>query len=152
MVKFPEKELREGQKTKAQLPVFVYGTLRPGQKNYFPFLGGRILRETPATIEGRLFYVRGEGYPYLLPGGGIVRGDLVELRPEKYDQTLRELDDLEEFDPQDEPESIYLRRRGRVTPEEGKDVVAWVYFWNLKEDAGERVESGDFRDVAGSEG
>jgi gamma-glutamylcyclotransferase (GGCT)/AIG2-like uncharacterized protein YtfP len=153
MKKKPEKESKEkpaGDLT--QLPVFVYGTLRPGQKNYAPFLAGRTLREAPATIEGRLFFVTGEGYPYLLPGGGTVRGDLVELRPEVYEATLRSLDRLEEYDSRNEPGSVYLRRRGRVTLLSGREVLAWVYYWNGLEDAGDRVEGGDFGNREGSEG
>lgn len=145
MEKMPGTESkRASDGSTARLPVFVYGTLRPGQKNYPRYLGGRTLRETPAAIEGRLYYVSGEGYPYLLPGGGTVRGVLAELRPELYGPTLLELDQLEEYDPQNEARSVYLRRRAAVTLGGGRRAEAWVYYWNRREDAGERIESGDF--------
>jgi gamma-glutamylcyclotransferase (GGCT)/AIG2-like uncharacterized protein YtfP len=139
-------------KDTVRLPVFVYGTLRPGQKNYTTFLAGRTLRETPAVIKGRLFYVEDGGYPYLLPGGGTVRGDLIELRSETYQDTLRALDELEEYDPCNEAPSVYLRRRARVTAEDGRETVAWVYYWNRREYAGKRIEDGDFGARDASEG
>jgi len=129
-----------------RLPVFVYGTLRPGQKNYPRYLQGRTLREYPATIHGRLYFVADGGYPYLKPGEGTVTGELLELNPASYDETLYELDLLEEYDPQDEGHSVYLRRKSTVTLSQGKQVAAWVYYWNLPETTGEEIESGDFSD------
>ncbi len=128
-----------------RLPVFVYGTLRPGEENYPAFLGGRTELILPATIRGRLFYVADGGYPYLEAGGGIVRGELIFLAPALYAETLRRLDELEEYDPADEARSIYLRRRAAVLPNGGEETVAWVYYWNAPALRGTPIAGGDFR-------
>lgn len=127
-----------------RLPVFVYGTLRPGQKNYPRYLQGRTLREHSATVCGRLYLVDDGGYPYLTSGNGRVFGEVVELRPEHYREALRELDELEEYDPRDEEHSVYLRRKTEATLEDGERLTAWVYYWNCPEISGRRIRSGDF--------
>lgn len=135
-----------------ELPVFVYGTLRPGQKNFLPFLGGRVLRTVPASIEGRLYFVRDGGYPYLLPEPGRVAGDLAFLDPRLREETLGGLDSLEEYDPLDEDHSIYLRRQAKVTLADGGHVTAWVYYWNCPDIQGIWISSGDFLEWMGTVG
>jgi gamma-glutamylcyclotransferase (GGCT)/AIG2-like uncharacterized protein YtfP len=128
-----------------QLPIFVYGTLRAGQKNYRRYLQGKTVRETPASCSGRLFVLLEEGYPYLLPGPGRVWGELVFIAPEWYQQVLRRLDALEEYDSAREAASVYLRRRAAVHLVNGEEFQAWVYYWN-RPALGELIASGDFLD------
>ncbi len=139
----PEPEPRDGHGER--LPVFVYGTLRPGEKNYPRYLGGRTSRERRGSVEGRLYFVAEGGYPYLLPEPGRVVGELVELQPEGYAATLAALDRLEEYDPRDEAGSVYLRRKTWVTFADGAVERAWVYYWNCPEIKGRLIASGDFR-------
>ena len=134
-----------------QLPVFVYGTLRPGEKNYPRYLQGRSLREVPATVAGELFYIAAGGYPYLLPGRERVQGELIDLDPVVYPEVMQRLDALEEYDPADEPGSVYLRRTADVRTADGTERKAWVYYWNRPEARGKKVESGDFRKSEGSQ-
>ena len=133
-------------KAPSRLPVFVYGTLRPGEKNYPAYLAGRTRREVSATVAGTLYFLAGEGYPCLVAEGGRVRGELMELLPGHYAATLAALDALEEYDPADEAHSVYLRRPARVSLAGGEEVEAWVYYWNGPPPPGERIASGDFRD------
>jgi gamma-glutamylcyclotransferase (GGCT)/AIG2-like uncharacterized protein YtfP len=132
-----------------RLPVFVYGTLRPGEKNYRRYLAGRTCEELPATIRGRLCYVAEGGYPYLEDGDGRVRGELIFLDGDRYAETLQGLDELEEYDPQDEAGSVYLRRQAIVEPQDMAATVAWVYYWNTPRIRGAPIVSGDFRDRPG---
>lgn len=128
-----------------RLPVFVYGTLRPGEKNYSSYLGGKTIREVSATAEGILHFVKSDGgYPYVVSGAGVVHGELIEINPPFYAETLRSLDKLEEYDPADEGKSLYLRRRTTVHLYDGGTADAWIYYWNRPE-AGERIEGGDYR-------
>jgi gamma-glutamylcyclotransferase (GGCT)/AIG2-like uncharacterized protein YtfP len=134
------------------LPVFVYGTLRRGEKNYARYLQGRTLREVSATVAGGLYFAAEGGYPYLLAEGGgeMVVGELMYLDPVCYGETLRSLDLLEEYDCVDEAGSVYLRRRGTVIVEGGKTTTAWIYYWNGPGAAGRRIIGGDFRKRGGS--
>ncbi|MFJ8104774.1 gamma-glutamylcyclotransferase family protein [Streptomyces sp. NPDC096132] len=110
---------------RADLPFFVYGTLRPGEVNHDLFLRGRTLREEPARLTGAVLY-DGPGYPYAVEEpGGVVTGELVTARPEAYARLLAELDRLEEYAPGD-PRNLYERVARRVTVGDGS-TPAWVY-------------------------
>lgn len=119
------------QNNKSPLPVFIYGTLRPEQKNYRRFLAGRTRLEVSATIQGELLLQRqGDSkYPCLMPGSGRVQGDLVFLREDNWQRTLASLDKLEDYCEETDT-GLYLRRRGVVTMDNGEKVTAWCYFWN----------------------
>jgi len=132
--------------TAERLPVFVYGTLRPRGKNFPHYLAGRTVDEVAAKAAGRLYFVADGGYPYVDPGRGTVIGDLIYLDPRHYAQTLQGLDELEEYDPDNESNSVYLRRRTIVTLADGGRVAAWIYYWNCPQIVGVRIASGDFHD------
>lgn len=112
------------------LPVFVYGTLKPGQINYSAFLKGSTLRERPASIAGAALYTAGT-YPYLVIGSGIARpyeqahGMVMTLHPDWYHEVLRRLDWLEGYTPGN-PHSEYQRVPHPVQTASGT-VRAWVY-------------------------
>ncbi|MFF5155873.1 gamma-glutamylcyclotransferase family protein [Streptomyces sp. NPDC000348] len=109
------------------LPFFVYGTLRPGERNHDLFLRGRTLREEPGRLRGAVLY-EGPGYPYAVEEpGGVVSGELVTALPEAYPGLLAELDRLEEYVPGD-PRNLYERvARDVVRTGDGTAVRAWVY-------------------------
>ncbi|MFD9908591.1 gamma-glutamylcyclotransferase family protein [Streptomyces sp. NPDC059063] len=109
-----------------RLPFFVYGTLRPGERNH-AFLHGRVTGSTPARLPDALLY-DGPGYPYVVEaaGEGPVHGDLVTAHPEAYEPLLADLDHLEEYVPGD-PRSLYVRVAREVTRADGATVRAWVY-------------------------
>lgn len=80
------------------LPVFVYGTLRPGSWNHdrwlAPLLAGPC---RPARMAGVALHHH-EGLPYLVPAdeGSVVVGDLADLPVDGYDRALAHLDVLED--------------------------------------------------------
>ncbi len=122
-----------------RLPVFVYGTLRPGRHNHDRFLLGRTLAEVPARLRGAVLY-EGPGYPYAVAGGegeirGEIRGELITIAPDAYAAVLAELDVLEECRPGD-PRALYERVVREVLVEGGGAVRGWVYL------ATERVARG----------
>ncbi|GHF59294.1 gamma-glutamylcyclotransferase [Streptomyces mashuensis] len=113
--------------TPARLPVFVYGTLRPGRCNHDRFLGGRTVAEVPARMRDVVLY-EGPGYPYAVARpGGEVRGELVTVDPERYEEVLAALDVLEGCRPGDPGRSLYDRVVREALVEDGGAVRAWVY-------------------------
>ena len=128
--------------------IFVYGTLRRGEKNHRTYLAGRYRSWAPATLSGRLFFEPEQGYPYLLPGTETVHGELYELDPATAPATLQQLDLLEDYDPQHAAASLYLRRRATARLADGKGVRVWVYYWNGAE-IGRPVAGGDFSSCPG---
>lgn len=110
-----------------RLPFFVYGTLRPGERNHDVHLRGSVEAETPARLSGAVLY-EGPGYPYLVEGpeGTPVRGELITATPSAYDRLLADLDVLEDYAPGD-PRNLYERVVREVTRLDGATAPAWVY-------------------------
>lgn len=111
----------------ARLPFFVYGTLRPGERNHAAHFDGRIAAQGPARLPDAVLY-EGPGYPYLVeePGRGPVHGELVTALPTAYDRLLAALDLLEEYRPGD-PRNLYERVARAALRPDGSPVPAWVY-------------------------
>jgi gamma-glutamylcyclotransferase (GGCT)/AIG2-like uncharacterized protein YtfP len=115
------------------LPIFVYGTLRPGQGNYDRFVLGKTAREVAAMLPDHAMFVL-DGYPCITAdaNGGAVIGDTLILQPELFPAVLAALDRLEGYTPGD-ASSPYLRVRRRVRTGEGdggeppRTSLAWVY-------------------------
>lgn len=130
-------------KPPTRLPLFVYGTLRPGAANFASYLGPCAISSRPATVRGRLF-LHDEGYPFLTAGDGTVRGEIIEVTAECWEETIARLDELEEYAPDDEAGSLYLRRRVVAQTADGTRVSAWTYLWNRPEETGRRLPDGDW--------
>src|SRR5260221_12540408 len=77
------------------LPIFVYGTLRPGQENYDRFVLGKTAREVAALLPDHAMFVL-DGYPCITEdtGAGDVSGDTLILLPELFPAVLAALDPL----------------------------------------------------------
>lgn len=115
------------------LPIFVYGTLRPGQENYDRFVLGKTTREVRAMLADHAMFVL-DGYPCITEdtGAGNVIGDALYLSPEHFPAVLAALDQLEGY-MSGNASSPYLRVRRSVRTEEGggdeppRTSLAWVY-------------------------
>lgn len=85
--------------TEERLPVFVYGTLRPGGWNHEQWLAPLLAGPCrPASVDGMALHHHA-GLPALTPsadGGSSVVGDLADLRVDGYDEALAVLDFLED--------------------------------------------------------
>ena len=114
--------------TEEQLPFFVYGTLRPGQSNFY-LLGGKTRRIQSGWVSGFALYSLGS-YPSLLyddDARSRVYGEVITPRPYRYQSVLQTLDHLEEYDPANPDESWYLRIPHTVHLNSGKTLRAWLY-------------------------
>lgn len=73
--------------------LFVYGSLMEGFFNYEKIFLGKVLSRTPARVRGLLYHQTRKGYPAMIPGGGWVKGELLEL--EDFPRLLAASDGIE---------------------------------------------------------
>ncbi|MFN8499308.1 MAG: gamma-glutamylcyclotransferase family protein [Anaerolineae bacterium] len=124
-----------------RLPLFVYGTLRPGE-SAFRRIALFVKDIARAVLAGADLYDLG-AYPMALPGDGVVVGELLTLHAETYVYALHRLDHYEGYDAQRDG-GLYLRRRVTVTTA-AESVAAWTYFGTPDAAAdGRRIPSGDW--------
>ena len=109
-----------------RLPFFVYGTLRPGGGNH-QLVWPALASVRAAVLDDHGLYAPG-ALPYVMPAPGLqVRGTLLFIAPDRYDETLARLDRLEGFVP-GRAGSNHYERTGCVTRDaDGNQVTAWVY-------------------------
>ena len=107
--------------------VLVYGTLRPGQSNYYNFLEGRTERERTVTLKGFRMYA-GLGFPYVIQTDTdeTIVADLIDLKADEYDETVRGLDMLEGYRGPG-MNNHYDRVLVTVEDVDGTEVQAWIY-------------------------
>ncbi len=109
-----------------QLPIFIYGTLLPGEPNH-PLLNGAVVAWQPARLPGARLYDLGY-FPMLVDApGGEARGLLIRLRTEQYDRLLALLDRVEGIGEATWGRPLFQRRQRVVITTGGRDVVAWTY-------------------------
>jgi len=115
-------------------PVFVYGTLRPGQGNY-RLMSDAAIDSTQATLSGHAIYGAHRGFPYAAEHedpSAVTVGDIVWLSDTSLGAYARDsMDGLEGFD-SDFPSSSHYERVLRdvtfVTPDGHEETVkAWTY-------------------------
>jgi gamma-glutamylcyclotransferase (GGCT)/AIG2-like uncharacterized protein YtfP len=119
-------------------PVFVYGTLRPGQPGFAELgLSSRVDVSGPARVTGTL-YDLGDYPAAVLTGTGVIHGELLIPHDEIV---LADLDAFEIFDPLDHQQSEYLRVATRC---HGTASSIWVYVYNWTLAGFPIIPSGDW--------
>lgn len=118
------------------MPVFVYGTLRPGEGNYSWALNGRTINEQDGFLAGTSMYSNG-GFPYVIEHteGKGVTGTLVDIDPDVLNSVMSDLDSLEGTNYGDEVPGVgkindrnhYNRVARLIEMKDGSMVKAWVY-------------------------
>ena len=145
---------------KTATPIFVYGTLRPGEGNYNWALIGRTTNERTGFLRGTSMYTNG-GFPYVIEeadGNGVV-GTLVDIDIHDVKNIMECLDCLEGTHNGDEVEGVgkmhrsnlYNRVLRTIEVEDGTEVEAWVYLPPVENNERIRnsniyVKSGDWMD------
>lgn len=123
--------------------VFVYGTLMKNFWNYKRLLEGRVKHIIPGKTCGLLYHLN-EGYPAMLPGDEIVRGEIIGPIDEGL---LASLDRLEGYS-KGRKDNLYHRDVRKVYTDDGKEMLCWVYIYADEEYArtnGILVPDGDWR-------
>lgn len=113
------------------LPLFAYGTLRPGCGNYRSFLADHVIDAQDATLRGYALFTHG-AFPYAVTeGGATVTGSLLTINRASYVEAFGALDQLEGYRPEDPEYSHYVRvARVVEVPFEGfptEPALAWIY-------------------------
>jgi gamma-glutamylcyclotransferase (GGCT)/AIG2-like uncharacterized protein YtfP len=101
--------------------LFVYGTLRPAQPN-FVNIKNLVIAHESATTEGELLDLG--AFPALVPGDGIVVGDLLTI----HSEALRITDRIESCE-LGAGRNLYDRREVAVTHADGSTISAWTYIF-----------------------
>lgn len=125
------------------LPFFVYGTLLPDQPNYHLWANSIVGLQSARLSSARLFDMG--HYPMLIEGGDdVVVGAVVRLWDSDYARLVKTLDNLEQYDPNDEEQSIYLRVARDVVLADGSQCRAWVYVGKSRYVGGMDAFGGDW--------
>lgn len=127
---------------------FVYGTLKRGQSNY-PLIAAAVRAASPATIRGRLYDVG--PFPALAHGDETVHGELLLISPEALADILVLLDRLEGYDAADPVGSFYLREIVAATTVDGREDVAYSYFYNRETASLHHLPDGEWRGPSAAE-
>jgi len=98
--------------------LFVYGTLKPGERNYRQ-IAEHVQSSSAGSTDGVLFDL---GFPALIPGAGIVRGILLRV-----DAVALTITDRIEGVGKDRAGSLYVRREAVVSLDNGEVVNSWTY-------------------------
>jgi gamma-glutamylcyclotransferase (GGCT)/AIG2-like uncharacterized protein YtfP len=110
------------------LNVFVYGTLKPGNRYYRRYCIGKTIEERSAIAYGQLYHLPTLGYPAMIAGFDRVYGFLLSFSDAEI---LEQLDDLEGYNPTRLPiQNEYDRTQIEVFDAENPDISlgwAWVY-------------------------
>lgn len=118
--------------------VFVYGTLLSGLCRATALKDATFLGA--ASTEGRLYNLG--DYPGMLPGRGMVHGEVYELDA----RTLDRLDGIEDYYPDCPESSLYLRRPVQVSLlADGRSMLAETYLYNAPIPESQRIAHGDYR-------
>jgi gamma-glutamylcyclotransferase (GGCT)/AIG2-like uncharacterized protein YtfP len=122
--------------------LFVYGSLMKGMIHHNK-IAALVKEVKPAECQGSLYRLP-VGYPVMVEGEGIVRGELLTLDNKKDIFPL--LDEFEGYSPTNPEKSLYIRSEKTVMVE-GKEVIAFVYVLNKAKLPKEalQIDGGDYR-------
>jgi len=104
--------------------LFVYGTLKPGERAFGQFCEAQVTAWLEVIAPGRLYHLP-LGYPALTPEAGWVQGVLLTFSTPAI---LTQLDEFEDYYPDRPQDSQYQRLyRWVYSPDRTPLVQAWVY-------------------------
>ncbi len=105
-----------------QLPLFAFGTLRRGHSNHH-LLTGRFTQVSRAVLPG---FGRVQALMIAPNPQQQVAGELFHIKPERYRQTMKQIDQLEGIPAGQLTGALYRRIRVQVSTDLGRQ-EAWAY-------------------------
>ena len=121
--------------------VFVYGGLMRGFDLHHYMERASFVGE--GSTAGVLFSL-GQ-YPGLMDGAGTARGEV--YRFDDLPAALDILDDVEDYNPTDPENSLYVRVVRQVRMDDGRTLDAWVYVYNRRVADQAPVPGGNWRNA-----
>jgi gamma-glutamylcyclotransferase (GGCT)/AIG2-like uncharacterized protein YtfP len=127
--------------------LFVYGTLRTGFNHP---VNREIMNDVEwmgeSAIRGKLYDIG--KYPGALRATDskqvFIKGEVLRIKYPK--KVLRILDQYEGFDPELPGKSEYYRDQELVRLADGKEIKAWVYWYNFPVEGKRRIRHRDYLD------
>lgn len=128
---------------------FVYGTLMEGMSNHKVIPQEAIESIEKASISNMDLYLYPSGtFPCMIPGNGIVRGEVITIKPEFVEISLYLMDQLEGYDDSNlKEDNFYNREVKAVALDSNEYVEAYAYIYNkgFNSTLGSRIAGGDFK-------
>ena len=122
--------------------VFVYGTLKAGEKLDRKTFADKRVSVKPALIEGTL-YDAGWFPAVKLGGKNTVHGEVHQFNKKDIDSIVGIMDSIEGYNPSRKNEhNLYVRRIVVVKSKDGEKLKAYVYEFSGKLSEDRRVKSG----------
>jgi len=120
------------------MKIFVYGTLMRGLQREAALFDSQFIGT--GYIEGSLYNLG--SYPGLKPGSNNVFGEVYEINT----ATLKCLDQIEGYRPDQPEQSLYIRKKVTVCmdTQAGSHIVE-TYFYHLSIAEPDRIITGDYR-------
>lgn len=117
--------------------VFVYGSLREGFFNYDKYLKGKVVSIKPAKVQNMIVYhMPYKGYPAIMDGKGTVFGEIMEIDPSIYHETMEAMDKMEGFISENNPENEYDKKILEVQHlDDNSTEKCYIYFYKPENDA-----------------
>jgi gamma-glutamylcyclotransferase (GGCT)/AIG2-like uncharacterized protein YtfP len=128
--------------------LFVYGTLRRDPSHDMFHLLARAARFLgEAEVQGRLYDLGAYPGMTLTNDDRLVKGELYEIHSERWQETIRQLDEYEGCSEADHPPHEYRRELVDARLETGERLSAWSYVLNRPSASLPKISSGDYLSV-----
>jgi gamma-L-glutamyl-butirosin B gamma-L-glutamyl cyclotransferase len=88
---------REGKALSEEKAFFVYGSLLRGMHNH-SLLDGYNIEVEEGSIEDFKLYDTGYGYPAIVGGKGTIKGEIIHINSDQYEDALKRMDRLEGYE------------------------------------------------------
>lgn len=122
--------------------IFTYGTLLRGRHNHYVMeqARGKFIGQAKIKNKDLYFAFSRNSFPAMVEGKGVVYGEVFEVD----EKGVEILDRLEGYMKKDEKNSMYLRRKAKVTLKNGEEVWVSYYLWNRRIYPELKIEDGRF--------
>lgn len=128
--------------------MFVYGSLRKGfHSPAYEYISRYFRFSADGKVKGKLYDLG--SYPAALPTTeqAYIIGELYEIQdPAEFAWAMGQLDDYEGLNVEAGEEQLYRRELTEVLLEDGREIRAWIYWYNADVSGKPVVASGDIVD------